>query len=820
MRAILFSMLLLFATAIKLNSQNSIKGKITDDNNMPLVGANVVLSSHNGSVTNFNGEYIIKHIQPGTHTLTVSFMGYVSGVKTISVGRHEDIELNFILKESHEQLQEVEIIGRSEQSYKNTSSFVATKTATKLKDVPQSVGYVTKEVILDQAAFTVNDIVKNVSGVNQFSFYNDLTIRGFRLQGQDNSSILLNGSRQMTSFWKQQLIPHVERVEVIKGPASALFGNASPGGTINTVTKKPLMESKQSISTSIGSYNTFRTLADFTGPMTKDNKLLYRLNIGYENSDGYRDLQYSKNLVVAPSFSFIPSDKTRLNLDIVYQDSKGRLDRGQAVFGDGDLYSTPITKSLSAANDFLYEQNLNVTLSFQHKFSEQLSFNSMYMNSGYDEDLLEHRTANNFWALGDGTLDITKVAMRVFERKRSWNNQNFTNYFNYTLDLGEVSNKLLVGYDYFQQELEPGGSQLEAASYLLKNGNATNSFNVNNIDNYVLDANGNPVGNVAPFDLTSPTANALRDMTNYVYTIRNYTQYKQVNQGIYLQNQVSYKKFDLLLGLRMDYFADYLDYNTDNEEIVKQNAFIPRIGMVYKVTDNVNVYGTWVKGYQPQTATDINNPEAGGPFDPLRSQLFEVGIKSEWFQKRLSATLALYNLTQKGALYSANDSSNADLLQQIGEEKSKGFEVDVYGQILSNWSVILNYAYNHAYFTEADEATLEVFGSQKPNAPRNTFNIWSKYVIDKGQLSGLGFGLGYDYVDKRNGSITTVSEIQPVFPSYGLVNTALYYNVDKFQIQLNFNNLFNKTHWVGGYDFLRAFPGRKRNIVATVSYTF
>ena len=147
------------------------------------------------------------------------------------------IVLNVMLAESAEQLQTIEVTGRKETDYKNDLTFIGSKSATRLKDVPQSISYVTKELALDQAAFRVNDVVKNMSGVNQFSLYNDLTIRGHRVSGQDNYGNLVNGMRAFTSFWKQQLIPHMERVEVIKGPASALFGNASPGGTINRVTK-------------------------------------------------------------------------------------------------------------------------------------------------------------------------------------------------------------------------------------------------------------------------------------------------------------------------------------------------------------------------------------------------------------------------------------------------------------------------------------------------------------------------------------------------------------------------------------------------------
>jgi iron complex outermembrane receptor protein len=138
-------------------------------------------------------------------------------------------------------LQTIEVVGRKETEYKNSVSFVGTKTATALKDVPQSISYVTKELILDQGAFRLNDVVKNMSGVTQFSFYNDLTVRGHRIQG---AKLVDFGqwSTCFTSFWKQQLIPHIERVEVIKGPASALFGNASAGGTINRVTKNHWMK--------------------------------------------------------------------------------------------------------------------------------------------------------------------------------------------------------------------------------------------------------------------------------------------------------------------------------------------------------------------------------------------------------------------------------------------------------------------------------------------------------------------------------------------------------------------------------------------------
>ena len=818
MKAILL-LFFIVCTSIATAQNASIFGTAKDGEGTPLKLVTVTIEGTGiGKTTDSNGKYRIEGLSAGKYKVVASFIGFMRTAKEVELTAGEELRLDFELAESSMELQTVEITGRRDIGYNNKETFSATKTGTLIKDAPVTIDFVTKELILDQAAFTVNDVVKNVAGVNQFSFYNDITIRGFRVQGQRNYGTLLNGMRSVTSFWKPQLIPHIERVEVIKGPASALFGNATPGGTINRVSKKPLAESRKSISTTVGSFNTLRTLADFTGAMTEDGTLLYRLNLGYESTDGFRDLQFGRNLVIAPSFAFLPTENTSLNFDIVYQDSRGRLDRGQAAFGNRDLFSTPISTSLSAANDYLDETTLNATVSLRHRFSDRISFNSIYQLSSYDEDLLEHRTSNRFASLGDGSIDETKVAMRVFERKRTWNNNTFNNYLNLDYDIGKASNKLLIGYDYFRQELLPGGSQLEARSYLLQNGSATNVFNPANAANYVLDADGNPVTNVAHFDLTSATANGIRDMSDYIYTTRNFNQFLQQAHGIYLQNQTDIGRLKILLGLRQEYFVDYLDYNSDTEQEVEQSTLLPRVGLVFTLNPNVNLYGTWVQGYQPQNTAAIINPEAGGPFDPLTSEMIEFGAKSEWLDNRLSATIAVYQIIERGGLYNADDPDNPERLVQLGEERSRGLEINLSGNILPNWSIVAGYAFNDAEITRSDQE--DVIGRQKPNAPRNSANLWTKYIIDSGKAKGLGIGLGYNYVSERLGSIVSSSSVPDVFPSYGIFDAALYYRLNKVQFQINVNNVFDKIHWVGGYDVIRAFPGRPRAIMTTVSYTF
>ena len=816
---LIFTTLSILIGIAAIGQNTVIKGKISDTKNSPLEAVSVkVLNTKLGTTTNKEGVYAISVLK-GNYTIAASAIGYETIQKSIDTNDNEETIVDFQLKEFTTLLQNVEITGRKETDYKNQATFIGSKSATLLKDLPQSISYVTKELMLDQAAFRVNDVVKNMSGVNQASFYNDLTIRGQRVSGQENYSFLVNGMRSFSNFWKQLLIPHIEQVEIIKGPASALFGNATPGGTVNRVTKKPLAERRMSINSTVGSFGTFRTTADFTGPMNDEKTLLYRLNLGLEDSESFRDLQFDKSIVFAPSFSFLPNNKTSVNLDLVYQNAKTRLDRGHAVFGDGNLYSVPTSKSLSVMNDYLNEKTYNIALTLNHKFSKNISWTSSYMRTNFDEDLLEHRTSNTYAKDGAGKTIPTQVEMQVFIRKRVWNNTNFVNYLNIDFNFGKVKNKVVIGYDYANQLLRPGGSQLVASGYRnAANTASISTYNPTNKAQYLLNAAGNPVPNTAHMDLTNPDPYALRDVSKYFFTTRLFPQSFFSTSGFYLQDQITINKLQILAGFRQDTFEDLLNYNTPTEKKVSQNAFIPRIGAVYSVSKNINAYTTYVGGYQPQDATRLNNPNAGGLFDPLISNLIEGGLKTEWLDKRLTASMAVYQINQKGTLYNAGDTQNPDKLVQIGEEVSKGVEFDIIGQIATNWNIIVNYAYNDAKITESK--TESEIGRQKPNAPKHIGNIWSKYVINKGNFTGLGFGLGTNFQASYLGSIVAAGQQPKVFPSYQLVNAAVYYSLSKFRIQLNINNLTNKTHWVGGYDYLRAFPGSPRSVLATVAYTF
>lgn len=607
-------------------------------------------------------------------------------------------------------------------------------------------------------------------------------------------------------------------MEVIKGPASALFGNAAPGGVINRVTKKPLDVARQSVTLTAGSFGTTRAYTDLTGPLNDKKTLLYRLNLGYENTDGFRDLQGLTSYIVAPSFTYRASEKTQLNIDMTYVNHQGKLDRGVAVFGDGSLFSRPISATQSAANDYLRENSVNLSFALSHRLAQGLLFNSTYLFSSYDEDLLEHSQDNAFVKKADGKDNPSLVLMRVTQRQRHFRNNNFNNYLTWDVTTGAMKHKLLVGYDHFNTQLAPGSSYIEAGGYLLKNGGTAKTFNVKKSLDYLLDENKNPRTNVPAFDLNSSAGNRYQDISKYIYESKDVKPSDQYTNGVYLQEQLTWHKLQVLLGARMEWFTDVTQNKNGSESKTHQHAFTPRVGLVYSVVPSTNVYATWIRGFEPQSVAVQSNPGSGGPFDPVESELWEMGAKGEYLNKRLSVTTALFSLRQKNTLYNAGVSGQPDLMVPIGEELSRGVEFDVSGRILPYWSIMANYAFNVAEISKAPEGTKDL-NLQRPGTPRHSANLWTKFIVPAGMLRNLGIGVGLNGVSERKGQVGRRENVV-AYPGYALLNLALYYKVQEVQIQVNLNNALNKQYYISGYDRLRSFPGAPRNINLTINYRF
>ncbi|MEM6843332.1 MAG: TonB-dependent receptor [Bacteroidota bacterium] len=816
---------LLFSASVLMaqTDTGTLQGTVTDNDNNPVPGLNAALEGTTlGSITDVDGTFTIADIPTGSYELIVSGVGYQTQQQFVEVRSGQTTQLEFTLQPSLTQLQEVEITGRKETTYQNEVSFLATKTATPLQDVPQAVSYVTKEIIQDQQAYRTADVVKNISGVNQFSFYDDFTLRGFR--NNSGQAKLINGLRTVGIFGPQPLLVNMERLEVIKGPASALFANANPGGTINYVTKKPLDEDRKSINFTVGSFNTLRATADFTGPMNKSGTLLYRLNLGYEDTDTFRDLQRLNTYVIAPSISFLPTDKTSVNFDLVINRFDGKLDRGQPIFGataGTDLNSTPSSFAIGQANDY-HENNVQYfTLSLNHRFTDALSFNASYMKFSWDEDLFEHRTSNRFAVDSLGNQIPTQMEMQTINRIRKQVSDNLTTYFVLNGNTGSLRHQLLVGFDFIQQVQPVGGAQARSFGYRTIDGGVASGYDPSQSQLFLFE-NGRPVPNVPHFDLQNPNYTIGYPQEYIVNSNLPQPSTRYFTYGFYVQDQITLGRFKALLALRQENYRDVVGYKTDQEETVEQDKLLPRLGLVYELTDRINLYGTYTESFQPQSPGVITDPLAGGPFDPLSANMWEFGAKSLFFDGQFSANFALYRIEQNNILVNANDPSNPDLLEQRGQEVAQGIEMDIIGNPLPNLSINFNYAYNLAEITESDNEA-EV-GRIKENAPEHQGGIWAKYTFASGALDGVGVALGGNFVTERN-TFDTFREVGGeqlglTLPSYVLFDAALFYRVNRFNIAANFYNLLDETHWVGGYSFTRLFPGAPRNFLLSVGYTF
>lgn len=813
-------------------SQYSITGKITSESNAAVGNATITAKQKNRTnttVASVDGRFEIKGLKNGSYELIVSTIGYETSYERVVINNADQV-LNLMLVAKSAQLQEVEVIGRSARKYNSDYSFAATKTATFNKEIPLSIGTVTKELITDRQAFQLADAVKIIPGVVPSSVYNQYAIRGI---SQNEEGQIINGLRTRQYYFIQPITANIERVEVIKGPASASFSSVDPGGSINMVTKKPLAVDRKEITLAAGSFSTIRSTLDFTGPLNKEKTLLYRFNGAYQEAASYRDLIKNNSFLLSPSVSYLPNDKTVINVEMIFSNLSGNLDRGQPIFGAvagvTDLNSTPISLNLGAPNDYFKSKEFIVTGTLSHKFTKSISFNAAYMKQTWQEDLLEHRTTNAFAPDITGAAVNSLVGMQLVQRKQNWNIDNVNAYFNFDFTTAAVKHQLLVGYDLHDWGKLKGGGQNSARGFLLNNGGTANTFVAANAANYqtiVIDGKTLPKPNVPYFNLSNP-----------VYTVRNIDEYIMnartaipsaltTTHSIYIQEQLKWNKLTVLLGLRQEWFKDITNYKAPNELSFTNNKLLPRIGITYAVNKNISVYGTYLEGYQPQSNTVTLLPNTGNffwtaqsasRFKPLISDLKELGVKSTVWNGKLNINAAVYEINQQNLLLNANLPAFPDSLITRGAQRSRGFELDIAGYLLPNWQINASYSYIDATIVTDNDKTLE--GARTQNTPKNSANLWTRYNFVKGTaLKDIGIGLGLQHNGSRIPWFTRAFEV----PAYTVFDMALYYTPGKsnMQLSLNMNNVFNKTYWLGAQTYTRLFPGAPRNVMLTATYRF
>ncbi|MHC5771704.1 MAG: TonB-dependent siderophore receptor [Nostoc sp.] len=674
----------------------------------------------------------------------------------------------------------IELVVRGEQDgYRIEDSSTATKTDTPLRDIPQSIQVIPRQLIEEQRITRVSDALRNVSGIQEpagttRNIFDVPIIRGFT---PNSDAILRNGLRERTSSRIPSETANLERIEVLKGPASVLYGQGSLGGTVNLVTKQPLSSPYYSVEASVGSFDFYRSSLDFSGPLTSDKTLLYRLNAAVETSGSFVDFLDRQRYFVSPVLTWQIDQNTKISFESEYlatqqPDDLGLPARGTVLSNpNGQIprnrnISEPFDVSISGNN----RNVLRVGYNFEHRFSENWQVRNAFQAS------LSTYPNNRIFILptslsADGSLLSRTV--RTFPAGGYNNTYSLDSYVVGKFKTGSIQHQIVAGFDLFREVF--GGSQINRSIAPI------NLFNP-----VYTQTLGGIIGE--PFD-DETTSDSL---------------------GFYLQDQIAlYDNLKLLLGGRFDIvnqtFKDFID--SSNNDFQQNEAFSPRVGIVYQPIPPISLYASYSRSFQQLIGTTFDN----SLFQPEKGTQYEVGIKTDLSDK-VSATLAFYDLTRSNVL--TDDLDNLGESIQTGEQRSRGIELDIGGEILPGLSIIGGYAYTDASVTKDTDS--EIVDNILNNVPKHAFSLWTTYKITQGDLQGLGFGLGLYYVGDRQGDLANTFEL----PSYLRTDAAVFYERNNFRVALNIRNLFDIDYYASSQSNLRVFPGEPLTLQGTVSWEF
>jgi iron complex outermembrane receptor protein len=659
------------------------------------------------------------------------------------------------------------------QSYVAEEASTATRTDTPLIQVPQSVGVVTRQVIEDQKAVRVEQALRNVSGmaigsIAQGRAANDtMFCRGFPCAFFKNN--LRNDDFQQAFAFRD--IANIQRLEVLKGPASVLYGRSEPGGIINILTKQPLPDRYASIDQIIGSYGYYRTMMDATGPLNEGETFLYRINGAYENTESFRDFVHGQRYFIAPVFTWRAGSNTTVTVEAEYIRDRLSSDGGLPAIGQ-KIAPLPRSRFLGEPFDSTGVEEARVSLRLAHRFNENWHIESQFRA---DESTITGHFTNPLAVLPDNqTLTRSIIDQLADTSSYYWRNDVIGK-----LATGSIKHTILTGVEIGRQN-----TSLDRALA---------PFGSINIYNPLYNQTFVPPLNLARFS---------RSIANAV--------------GGYVQDQIAVlDNLHVLVGARGDYF--YQHSTIQNGDTKAENfGFSPRIGVTYQPIPAVAFYANVTRSFQPTF----------GPFAavsnlylPTTGTQYEAGMKTDIVPGRLTSTVAVYRILKKNVL--AIDPTNFLLQVQTGAQQSQGVEFDLTAQLTDAWKMIATYAYTDARI--AADTTFKV-GNRLPLVPRHTASFWTTYDWQGGPLKGFGAGAGVFIAGERAGDLNNSFEL----PGYVRADAALYYRKPEIFsrtnliAQLNFQNLLNQDYFYGGFQTrgAAAFPGAPLTVLGSIRLEF
>ncbi|MCC8996219.1 MAG: TonB-dependent receptor [Nitrosomonas sp.] len=671
--------------------------------------------------------------------------------------------------------------------YNRTTNSTATRTNTPIMQTPYAIQVVPRQILQDQQAVRMETAVQNVSGVTLFpaslSGQDAFMIRGFDVQANYRNGVYMPANNN-----NRTEMANIEEIQVLKGPGSTMFGRTDPGGVINRVTKQPLATPFYSLQQQAGNYDFYRTAVDAGGPLTKDGSLLYRFNLSYENSGSFRDFIDRKTVFIAPVVRWNISPQTQITAEFEYQTFNTKIDGGVPPLGlhsalPGTSHSgVPIAIPLEgitplhnrpaqlprnfAAHEPLFNANKGdryfVGINWSHQFNANWQIRHQLATELTSVD--KYRGIVHFGsAAPDGTLNRFAFSTAPIYTNRYQSSLNLIGNIN----TGPLQHTLLFGYDYIFQD----------------------------------DKSRDVCCGDLPFNIFNPVyMNTPYPIDNTAFTPFATT---QSWHGAYFQDQVKLP-FNLYLTGGFRYDNTVAKNGIAHLTSAAEDRFTPRGGLLWQPMPWLAMYGSYSENFG--ASSTVFNVD-GQRLPPQSAQQWEMGLKTEFFDKRLRATFAYFELTKQNI--AVPDPSNPIRSRALGEAQTKGYEFDVSGEVLPGLSMIATYSYlpyakilkdNLAVFDENNVFVGNSLANQGHRmflAAEHTGTLWNVYEFRNEMLRGLKIGGGIQGVGQRQGDLDNSFQL----PYYVLGNLMTSYQFKagplRMVAQLNVYNVSDETYYAG-----------------------
>ncbi len=653
-------------------------------------------------------------------------------------------------------------------------SEAGTKTDTPIIKVPQAISVVTRDQMDVQGAQSVAQALRYTSGINpeQRGTNTDsleyLYARGF-LVDEFWNGLRTPGPNGGFGYNVTSFDPYMfERIELLHGPASVLYGQGSPGGTVNLVSKMPTDTPYHEIGAQTGSYGRIQGFFDMSGPIDKDGKVLYRLTADGFNTGTQTDYVNQQRFSIAPTIQFRPSKDTTFTIFANYQ-----TDPEAGIYN-----SVPYTwKSRSEYPgeptwDSFRKTQESIGYQFEHRFNDVWSVKQSYRFMRNTQTI--QYVGNDGFKSGTDTL-----ARSAYLNYGSVNSNTVDNQVNAKFNTGPVKHNVTVGLDYQNMQFD---------HYFYGNLTSTPGLTESN-----------------------PVYGQTFAYPSFMFATSNATSIKQL--GAYAQDQIDIGKWSFLFGLREDWLnEDVTSYKTGATTEQFNRAFTWRAGGTYQFDSGIAPYFSYSRSFQPQVGTTYS----GAAFAPMTSEQYEVGVKLQPKGYNSFVTVSAFHLTENNV--ATTDPLHNGFSVLTGQIRSQGFEVEGHASLSNNLQLIASYTYTNLLNTKSNSAIL---GKVPVGIPRNTASLWADYTVSAGPLAGLLFGGGVRYIGGSYGDTANTF----MTSSATLVDLSLRYDLGRrfsslqgWTTWLNVSNLLDRKYFASCTGANYCYWGQGRLLTAGAKY--